>query len=154
MSAPLACQATARGGGRDGGDVCEGGHVEESGIKGRAPQVKVEKCSLSDVNFEACSPPPRSCFLLGCLVTWRWKTQNRLFPLNKLVSAELECKTVYLAAFMSASVFVDCRIVRLTPRTRPGFACSPAGLNGGGAVCRGGSGSASRRAPCLGLMKD
>lgn len=41
-------------------------------------------------------------------MTRRWKTQNRLFPLNKLVSADLECKSVYLAAFMSASVFVDC----------------------------------------------
>lgn len=26
----------------------------------------------------------------------------------QLVSAELECKSVYLAAFMSACVFVDC----------------------------------------------
>lgn len=30
-------------------------------IKGRASQVKVEKCSLSDVNFEAwLNPPPTS----------------------------------------------------------------------------------------------
>lgn len=31
-----------------------------------------------------------------------------MFPKQQPVSAELECKSVYLAALMSACVFVDC----------------------------------------------
>ena len=71
----------------------------------------------------------------------------------RLVSAELECKSVYLDAFMSACVFVDGppECVYMSK-----FACSSVSWmgGGGGILGAGGSASASQCTPCLGLMKD
>lgn len=77
--------------------------------------------------------------------------------LNKLVSAELECKSVYLAAFVSAFVFVDCVRGCLPDCVYMSkFACNSLSWMGW-VVCWewwGGAGSASQCTPCLGLMKD
>lgn len=70
---------------------------------------------------------------------------------NKLVSAELECKRVYLATFVSACIFVDrARGCLLGSVYMSKFACNLASWDEVGPVCserQGGSGSAcaSRR---------
>lgn len=78
--------------------------------------------------------------------------------LNKLVSAEPECKSVYLAASMSACVFVDCaRRCPLRSVYMSKFACNLVSwMRWGGMLgeVERGSACASQCTPCLGLMKD